>query len=136
MGVLKHVNLLAVAGILSGTVLILTLDADGVGDKGRQFERRAARPFEVGAVAIAGFLEADLPAIRPGADANVFPRIADGRFRDARFIRVGLSDAGGREIDSADVEGAEGIASCRRLEKPLLLSAFAGPETRVPIGRR
>ncbi len=61
-------------------------------------------------VALAGVLEADLPAIRPGADTSVFPKIADGRFRDARFIRVGLSDAAGEEIDSAPVEGAEGIA--------------------------
>ena len=110
MGALKYINLLGLAGILSGAVLVLTIGAQGLGDKGRSFEAQAAGPFEVGAVAIAGFLEADLPAIRPGADTNVFPEIAAGRFRDARFIRVGLSDAAGEEIDRADVEGAEGIA--------------------------
>ena len=84
--------------------------AEGFGDKGTRFAAQAAGPFKVGAVAIAGFLEADLPAIRPGADTNAFPEIAAGRFRDARFIRVGLSDAAGDEIDSEVVEGAEGIA--------------------------
>ncbi len=110
MGALKYVNVLGLAGILSGAVLVLTLGAEGVGDKGTRFAAQAAGPFEVGVVAIAGFLEADLPAIRPGADTNVFPEIAGGRFRDARFIRVGLSDAAGAEIDRADVEGPEGIA--------------------------
>ena len=110
MGALKYVNVLGLAGILSGAVLVLTLGAEGVGDKGIRFATQAAGPFEVGAVAIAGFLEADLPAIRPGADTNVFPEIAAGRFRDARFIRVGLSDASGRETNSVAVEGAEGIA--------------------------
>lgn len=110
MGALKYVNVLGLAGIFSGAVLVLTLGAEGVGDKGTRFAAQPAGPFEVGAVAIAGFLEADLPAIRPGADTNIFPEIAAGRFRDARFIRVGLSDAAGAEIDRADVEGAEGIA--------------------------
>ena len=110
MGALKYVNVLGLAGILSGAVLVLTLGAEGVGDKGTRFAAQPAGPFEVGAVAIAGFLEADLPAIRPGADTNVFPEIAGGRFRDARFIRVGLSNAAGEEIDRAPVEGAEGIA--------------------------
>ncbi len=40
----------------------------------------------------------------------MFPQIADGRFRDARFIRVGVTDAEGAEADSALVEGPEGIA--------------------------
>ena len=49
MGALKYVNVLGAAGILSGAVLVLTLGAEGVGDKVRQFERQAAGPFEVGA---------------------------------------------------------------------------------------
>ncbi|WP_422368570.1 PepSY-associated TM helix domain-containing protein [Pelagibius sp.] len=110
MGALKYVNVLGLGGILSGAVLVLTLGAEGFGDKGTSFAAQAAGPFKFGAVAIAGFLEADLPAIRPGAETNVFPEIAGARFRDARFIRVGLSDAAGEEIDRADVEGAEGIA--------------------------
>ena len=110
MGGLKYVNLLGVAGMIAGAVLVLTLGAEGVGDKGRSFERQAVGPFEVGAVALAGLLEADLPPIRPGAETNIFPRIAEGRFGDARFIRVGITDAGGLEIDRADVEGVEGIA--------------------------
>ena len=110
MGAFKYVNLLAVVGIVSGGILVLSLGAEGIGDKGTRFETQAVGPFQVTPVALAGFLEADLPAIRPGADADVFPEIAEGRFRDARFIRVGLSDAAGEDIDSAPVEGAEGIA--------------------------
>ena len=110
MGALKYVNILFVAGIVSGGILVLSLGSEGIGDKGTRFATQAIGPFEVTPVALAGFLEADLPAIRPGADTNVFPEIADGRFRDARFIRVGLSDAAGEEIDSEAVEGPEGIA--------------------------
>ena len=110
MGALKYVNVLAVVGIVSGGILLLSIGAEGIGDKGTRFETQAVGPFEVTPIALAGFLEADLPAIRPGADTNVFPEIAEGRFRDARFIRIGLSDAVGEEIDSAPVEGAEGIA--------------------------
>ena len=110
MGALKYVNVLGVAGTLSGAILVLTLGAEGVRSKGRSFERQAAGPFEVGAVALAGLLEADIAPIRPGAEMNIFPRIAQGRFRDARFIRVGITDASGVEVDRADVEGAEGIA--------------------------
>ncbi len=110
MGALKYVNVLGLAGILSGAVLVLTLGAEGFGDKGTRFATQIVGPFEVTPVALAGFFEADLPAIRPGAKTNVFPEIAGGRFRDARFIRVGLSDAAGEEVGRADVEGAEGIA--------------------------
>ena len=40
----------------------------------------------------------------------MFPEIADGRFRDARFIRVGVTNTAGAEVHSELVEGAEGIA--------------------------
>ncbi|MEM9681978.1 MAG: PepSY-associated TM helix domain-containing protein [Pseudomonadota bacterium] len=110
MGALKYVNILAVAGIVSGAILVLTLGAQGIGDKGKRFPAQAAGTFTITPVALAGFLEADLPPIRPGADTNIFPQIADGRFRDARFIRVGVADADGADADSELVEGAEGIA--------------------------
>ena len=110
MGALKYVNVLGLLGIVSGAALVLSLGAEGVGDKGTRFAAQAAGPFEVSPVALAGFLEADLPAIRAGATAAVFPEIAEGRFRDARFIRVGVNGAAGEEIRSALVEGAEGIA--------------------------
>ena len=113
MGALKYVNVLGVAGLLYGGALLLSPGSEGIGDKGTRFATQAIGPFEVTPVALAGLLEADLPAIRPGADANVFPEIADGRFRDARFIRIGLSDAAGTEIDSALVVGSEGIARGR-----------------------
>ncbi|WP_421706809.1 PepSY-associated TM helix domain-containing protein [Algihabitans sp.] len=111
MGALKYVNILVVAGICAGGALVLSLGAEGLGDKGRQFETQTAGPFDIGAVAIAGLLEADLPPVRPGAHMDVYPKIADGRFRDARFIRVGLSDRDGEELDSAVVEGADGIGN-------------------------
>ena len=111
MGAFKYVNILVVVGIAFGGLLVLSLDAEGVGDRGRQFESQTAGPFRIAPLALAGLLEADLPPVRPGAHMDVYPRIADGRFRDARFIRVGLSDDRGREIESDLVEGAEGIAS-------------------------
>ena len=110
MGALKYVNVLGLAGILSGSILVLSIGAEGVGDKGRRFESQAAGPFEIAPTAIAGFLEADLDPVRPGARMEVFPAIADGRFRDARFIRVGLAEADNPELDSGLVEGTEGIA--------------------------
>ena len=110
MGALKYVNVLGLAGIVSGAILVLTLGAEGVGDKGKRFEAQAAGPFEVSPVAIAGFLEADLPPIRPGAQVAIFPQLADGRFRDARFIRIGVTDATGTETAGELVEGGEGIA--------------------------
>ena len=111
MGALKYVNVLVVAGIFAGGFLVLSLGAEGIGDKGERFEEKVAGPFKVAAVGLAGLLEADLPPVRPGADMDVYPQLADGRFRDARFIRVGLSDADGREIDSELAEGSEGLAS-------------------------
>ena len=110
MGALKYVNVLGLLGILSGAALVLSLGAEGVGDKGTRFKAQAAGPFEVSPVALAGFLEADLPAIRPGATAAIFPEIAGNRFRDARFIRIGVNGGAGEEIRSELVEGAEGIA--------------------------
>ena len=110
MGALKYVNVLGLLGILSGAALVLSLGAEGVGDKGKRFEAQAAGPFVVTPVALAGFLEADLPPIRPGATAAIFPQVAEGRFRDARFIRIGASDAAGEHSESELVEGAEGIA--------------------------
>ena len=110
MGALKYFNLLGVAGMVVGAFVVLSLGAEGINDKGKRFAPQAAGPFEVMPFALAGFLEADLPPIRPGAETNIFPQIAAGRFRDARFIRVGLTDASGRELDSELVEGTEGIA--------------------------
>ena len=110
MGGLKYVNVLGVVGLLYGAVLLLTLVPEGLGDKGTRFAAQAVGPFEVAAVAVAGFLTADLPPIRPGAAASFYPEIADGRFRDARFIRVGLSDAQGAETAEALVSGGEGSA--------------------------
>ena len=110
MGALKYVNILLVAGMASGGILVLSLGAGGLGERGRQFETQTAGPFRVTPLALAGLLEADLPPVRPGAHMDVYPQIADGRFRDARFIRVGLSDARGRELENELVEGTEGIA--------------------------
>ncbi len=110
MGALKYVNVLGLVGIAMGAALVLSLGSQGVGDKGARYPARAAGPFEVSPVALAGFLEADLEPIRPGATAAVFPEIANGRFGDARFIRIGVTDAGGTDTHSELVEGAEGIA--------------------------
>ena len=111
MGAFKYINILVVAGIVSGGLLVLSLDTEGVGERGRQFESQTTGPFRVTPLALAGLLEADLPAVRPGAHMNVYPQIAEGRFRDARFIRVGLSDDLGRELESELVEGVEGTAN-------------------------
>lgn len=110
MGALKYVNVLFLGGIVAGGILVLSLGAEGIGDRGRHFEVQAAGPFEVSAIGLAGLLEADLPPVRPGADMDVYTQIADGRFRDARFIRVGLNDASGQELDSELVEGSDGNA--------------------------
>ena len=111
MGALKYVNMLVVAGIFFGGVLVLSLDTEGIGERGRHFESQTAGPFRITPLALAGLLEADLPPVRPGAHMDVYPRVADGRFRDARFIRVGLSNAGGQDLESDLVEGVEGTAS-------------------------
>ena len=71
--------------------LVLSLGAEGIDDKGERDPAQAAGPFSVSAVALAGFPEAALLPIRPGAEVNVFPRIASGRFGDARFSRIGLA---------------------------------------------
>ena len=110
MGALKYVNILFLGGIVAGGLLVMSLGAEGIGDRGRHFEPQAAGPFEVSAIGLAGLLEADLPPVRPGADMDVYMQIADGRFRDARFIRVGLTDPDGQELDSELVEGSEGNA--------------------------
>ena len=110
MGGLKYVNVLGVAGLLYGAALLLTLVPEGLGDKGTRFAAQAAGPFEVAAVAVAGALTADLPPIRPGAAVLFYPEIADDRFRDARFIRIGVADAQGTETAEALVLGVEGSA--------------------------
>ena len=110
MGALKYVNALGLVGIVSGAILVLSLGAEGVSDKGKRYPPQAAGPFAVSPVALAGFLEADLEPIRAGKEAAVFPEIAGGRFRDARFIRVGIDDAAGQSTANVLVQGAEGIA--------------------------
>ncbi len=106
----KYVNLLGIAGILSGAVLVISLGAQGVGDKGTKFPVKRVGDFDVSLTAIAGFLEANLNPIRPGAKVEVFPNILENRFRDARFIRIGVTDASGKDSKGAVVEGPEGIA--------------------------
>ncbi len=117
---LKYINLLFLVGILMGTVLVLTLGSKGIEGKGRFFAEKPVGPYKIRLRAIAGLLEADLPPIRPGAKVDIFVKVADGRFRDARFIRIYVGQDVKQIGKAALVEGDEGIAHADvRLPKSL-----------------
>jgi len=132
----KYINVLGLAGIVSGAILVISLGSQGVGDRGTQFALKNVGEFDVSVTAIAGFLEANLEPIRPGATVEVFPNIMDNRFHDARFIRIGVTDSQGVEGEGAIVEGPEGIAHIDiklpdNLEKALLWLEIEGWDGQV-----
>ncbi|MGH1350925.1 MAG: PepSY-associated TM helix domain-containing protein [Methyloligellaceae bacterium] len=106
MGVFKYVNILILVGISMGTILVFSLGSRGLEGKGRVFEEKQAGPFLISLRAVSGLLEADLPPIRSGAKVDVFAKVADSRFRDIKFIRIGVA----KDEKGTLVEGEEAIA--------------------------
>ncbi len=106
MGAFKYVNILILVGISMGTVLVFSLGSQGLKGKGRIFEEKQAGPFKISLRAVSGLLEADLPPVRPGAKVDVFVKVSDNRFKDIKFIRIGV----GEDKKSVSVEGEEAIA--------------------------
>ena len=119
----KYINLLGIVGILSGAVLVISLGSQGIGDKGTHFPMQEVGPFTVSITAIAGLLEANLNPIRPGAHVEVFPHVANNRFNDARFLRIGVTDSDGNDSEGKLVNGVEGIAHADGVHLPAVLDS-------------
>ncbi|MDA7949482.1 MAG: PepSY domain-containing protein [Hyphomicrobiaceae bacterium] len=120
MGVMKYINYAGSAAIIAGAFLIISLASRGVEGKGRDFPEQAAGPFKIELTALAGLLEADLPPIRPGARTEIYVRIADGKFKDARIIRIGAHATGEAKAQGSLTRGPNGIAVANvRLPKDL-----------------
>jgi len=123
MGALKYVNIALIGGVCAGGALVLSLAASGAGGNGVSYPPRQAGPFTVSATALAGVLEAGLDPLRPGARAEVYVELGDGRHRDARRIWASVGTAPPTGTPGTLVEGPKGLARAR-----LGLPDSLGPE--------
>lgn len=91
MSFFKYVNYLAVAGIVFGTGVTLTLSSQGTKGSGFLYEEKMVGPWPVSMNAVAGLLEKDLPPIRAGAKTNLNVDISADALKEIKFIyaRVG-----------------------------------------------
>ena len=83
------------------------------GGNGVSCPPRQAGPVAVSATALAGILEAGIDPLRPGARAEIYVELAEGRHRDARRIRAAVSTAPPTATPGALVEGPKGLARAR-----------------------
>lgn len=138
MGVFKYVNVLIVVALLAG---MARFGAAG----GRPGTAAGPAPVELAARLVGDFEVAPLvmaaprrpgasgapagTALQPGARVMVFPRIADGRFDEARAILVGVGGAPGSRARGVQAKGMADTAFA-----PLALPKdLAGAELWVEI---
>lgn len=113
MGGLKYPNLIALGLMGYGGYLLLALVAQGVQDKGFLYTEQPVGPFDIQLTALAGVLETGLPPIREGARTTILPKLADGRFEDARFIWANVGGETPPAEPGALAEGPVGLAQAR-----------------------
>ncbi|MCP4595280.1 PepSY domain-containing protein [Neptuniibacter sp.] len=91
MGVFKYLNFIALAGIMMGTGIALTLSSQGTKGSGFVYKERELGPWMVSANAVAGLLEKDLPPIREGGQTNLNVTLDRAALNEIKFIyaRVG-----------------------------------------------
>ena len=126
MGLLKYLNIAGLVAMGIGGYMLLALVLSGVDNKGYLYTQKQVGPLEIQLTALAGVLETGLPPIREGARTTVLPKVADGRFRDARFIWVTAGGTTPPEDPGASADGPEGLAQAR-----VRLPAEFGPDARL-----
>jgi len=110
MGVFKYVNVLVLAAAAAGIIL-----ATAMGKRGAPPQILTYAPASAGMFHVALRLTPDMRApspepLHPGGRVMAFPAIADGRYRDARSILIGVTGARGSSGRGVRVMGAEKIA--------------------------
>lgn len=91
MGVFKYPNFIAIAGVVMGTGIALTLSDQGTKGSGFLYQQQTLGPWQVSMNAVAGLLEKDLPPIRAGAMTNLNVTLSPEALQEIKFIyaRVG-----------------------------------------------
>jgi uncharacterized iron-regulated membrane protein len=134
MGVFKYVNVLVVVALAAGLVRVASGGPGPVraASPGVELAARSAGGFDIVPVIMAppraGGADGPGP-LRPGARVMVFPRIADGRFDEARAVVVGVTGAAGSSARGVQAKGAANTAFA-----PLALPGdLAGAELWVEV---
>jgi len=111
MWIFKYINVLIVLSLVMGVSFLPKLGQQRPAPATVAFPAQPAGPLSISLALAPGPGTAGSGLLQPGAKVLAFPRISDGRFRDARAIVVGLSQGNESSTRSGRVKGAEHLAS-------------------------